>query len=740
MSPFAPSGKTGGKTTSRNPGSAASTGGAGSQSGGDSAGNDSGGGTTGMSGPVPLLGPDLLGPRTIQVGYRADAAAAFSPAFASVTVTLQNQGAGPSEALTFALQDGSEFSLSTQTLPALAAASEASLQVVPHIAAGKGERVVSDTLLVTAGSATARIPIYATIGDPDLAASINFANDAWAIEATADLPRAPHPQLAGSAHPEYGYVYMGVPANLRQAASVDVLIALHGFNATLAATIPAKKYVQLAAYANRNAILIVPQGLYDQAADDFGALRQPGGVNALISEVLIVLNRAGLLDNPVLGRVAISSHSGGYSSLSDMLVNNGVAGGLSGVYLLDSLYGDVANYRAWVDTKNGAFVSSFQASSGDSVVGQSATLKSDLQSDGFTTLAEDGRPREEDLLQPIVFHTVHAAHDQIPDDYYALGEYWRYSGLAPRLSPMPILRRASLQGGTLHLQWFAEPSDDPRSFSVQISADGSTFSELQALSPEGVTLSADLPAAPTSFWVKLIASYDGLPDSLPSDTYFVSEGPAKTALVVDAFDRCLDQDMKQMSHDFAARLGADLPNLAVETCTNEWVERGECSLAGHALVVWVAGTSGEDNHSINANEAPLVAAYVSGGGKFLATGAELAYAMNLDGLQSFMSSTLGISAFTDSSGSSEAFGAGSLAAQPLFFFGQADTYAAPTPDTFTPKAGFAALLTYGTPQAPLAIAAIGNGQVVDVGFPLETITPAATRTAIVQALVNSLNP
>src|SRR6185436_10498261 len=158
------------------------------------------------------------------------------------------------------------------------------------------------------GTRTVEVPVYAVVGDASLPNDITFTQTRWGMQAMRGLPRAPWPQTAPEN--EYlAYVHMSVPHNLRKnARQMDALVALHGHNGNVEATVANKMYVQHAFYSNRNAVLIVPQGKYMVASDDFGQLRAQDGLKRLIEEVLIVLYRNDLITHPVLGRVAISSH------------------------------------------------------------------------------------------------------------------------------------------------------------------------------------------------------------------------------------------------------------------------------------------------------------------------------------------------------------------------------------------------------------------------------------------------
>src|SRR5205807_8328375 len=49
-----------------------------------------------------------------------------------------------------------------------------------------------------------------------------------------------------------------------------------------------------------------------------------------------------------LGRIVLSSHSGGYLAVADILAVGGLTERISQVVLLDSLYGNVAQYEDWL--------------------------------------------------------------------------------------------------------------------------------------------------------------------------------------------------------------------------------------------------------------------------------------------------------------------------------------------------------------------------------------------------------
>lgn len=99
-----------------------------------------------------------------------------------------------------------------------------------------------------------------------------------------------------------------------------------------------------------NAALVAVERAAEQQSSSPGRLVEPGLLRAMVLELLphvgALAGRAyGEAD---LGRVVLSSHSGGYAAVAMALDRGGLADHVSQVILLDSLYGNTAEYDAWV--------------------------------------------------------------------------------------------------------------------------------------------------------------------------------------------------------------------------------------------------------------------------------------------------------------------------------------------------------------------------------------------------------
>jgi hypothetical protein len=142
---------------------------------------------------------------------------------------------------------------------------------------------------------------------------------------------------------------------------VDVIVYVHGFyncisnviansNSACSAHGPTRNAYALAAQldaSGRNVALLLPEVAYDQASSDPGALGQDGAFATLFGEALATLPDGALTTNDV-GNLIVASHSGGYRVAADVAQRGGVTVGE--IWLLDSLYGNTADFDAWMQS------------------------------------------------------------------------------------------------------------------------------------------------------------------------------------------------------------------------------------------------------------------------------------------------------------------------------------------------------------------------------------------------------
>lgn len=291
--------------------------------------------------------------------------------------------------------------------------------------------------------------------------------------------------------------------------------------------------------------------------------------------------------------------------------------------------------------------------------------------------------------------------------------------------------------------------------------------------PGGATLSYTIPAAqldpavPTYF--RLVSTNAG-GFSVPSVVVGTKRNPAGAAqiLVVNGFDRLQrTQDPKQTapisgpgtsstfdrvrprysnSFDYVVQAGQAIgafsnPDIGFDSAQNESVVNGQVNLSSYAAVIWLSGEESTADDTFNATEQALVTAYVNGGGKFFASGAEIGWDLVAQGGgASFFNNTLHAGYVSDDAGVYGVIGAaGSIFAGLSFSFDNGSQfYDVDFADVLSASAGSTVAMTYSGGSSGAATQwAGGSGQkVVTMGFPFETITTAANRNAVMSAVLN----
>jgi len=172
------------------------------------------------------------------------------------------------------------------------------------------------------------------------------------LDAGAFPPTAAHPSAL---------VY--VPSGFDPTPPLAVVVFLHGFDNCVDNVVrdagascdpnggtPVRAAYALAAQleaAGRNALLLVPEIDFDVATGNPGTLGASGGFRALLDETLRDLAPVlGARTSADVGELVVASHSGGYQAAAGIAARGGVP--VDELYLLDSLYGDFADFDAWV--------------------------------------------------------------------------------------------------------------------------------------------------------------------------------------------------------------------------------------------------------------------------------------------------------------------------------------------------------------------------------------------------------
>ena len=285
-----------------------------------------------------------------------------------------------------------------------------------------------------------------------------------------------------------------------------------------------------------------------------------------------------------------------------------------------------------------------------------------------------------------------------------------------------------------------------------------------------VTLTGLDPRLPYQFRV---AATNAGGESSPSELVTVLPAAgARQVLVVNGFDRVDKSQNFKLTYltngtttervwarygnarDAAATVQAAIhaarPGTRVDSASNEAVIRGAVSLAAYDAVIWILGTESTLDRTFDATEQTLVEQFVAGGGHLFVSGAEVGF--DLDGQdngRSFFRTTLGATYAADDAGTYQVAAptGGIFAGVAGFGFSNGSsftgldgqTYNVAYPDVLAAGSGSAVALAYsggsGGAAAIQRAGTGGRGNVLVAGFPFETITQQAARTAVIDRVL-----
>ena len=348
---------------------------------------------------------------------------------------------------------------------------------------------------------------------------------------------------------------------------------------------------------------------------------------------------------------------------------------------------------------------------------------------------------------------------------------------APALNFLPEpptnLRAIAGTNGQISLAWTAPVtsggSQSPTNYTLYRSTNGFGFGNPVLLGNVTSWTVTNLPTG-TDFYFRVTASNAG-GESMPSETIgcrAATSNNAPRVLVVNAFDR-LDRSANlrhnltaqnwdppgnsgsiervfgrwNNSFDYVVPHGKSIAasGWAFDSCQNEAVANNQVLLGTYAIVIWACGNESTGDETFNATEQTKITAYLASSGALFVSGSDVAYDLDRPsgptaGDRSFLHNQLHATYGTDDSTSYTAAvtGGGIFAARASAAFdnGNSGIYWVKTPDVILPTGGgTASALNYsGGTGGTAAIqydGAVGNGRVVYLGFPFETITSATRR-------------
>jgi hypothetical protein len=223
----------------------------------------------------------------------------------------------------------------------------------------------------------------------------------------------------------------------------------------------------------------------------------------------------------------------------------------------------------------------------------------------------------------------------------------------------------------------------------------------------------------------------------------------KSILIVNGFDR-LDRSLDPVqfgaqrarprqsnSLDYAVQIAAGIkansPEAEISSSSNEAVISGDILLGDYDAVVWILGEESSADSTFDSTEQGLVTSYLQAGGKLLVSGSETGWDLdNLNNGRTFYNDQLRADYVSDDAGTYDVQGnVGSIFEGLQFSFDSGQQfYNVDFPDVISATGGSVAAMTYsggsgGT--AGIQYDSGGSTKVVNLAFPIETITDAGIR-------------
>jgi hypothetical protein len=340
--------------------------------------------------------------------------------------------------------------------------------------------------------------------------------------------------------------------------------------------------------------------------------------------------------------------------------------------------------------------------------------------------------------------------------------------------PVTGVHAESNASGSVTISWVPPTSNSyaggaPTGYRIYASVDGYGFdggTVVAGGATNTVTLTGYDPN--TMYYFKVAATNVG-GESAGSDVMAVlPSGGAKRVLIVNGFDRLnrsLDprqtpvagttvdrvRPRESNSRDYAIQVATAIqsarPGFPVNSTSNEAVISGAVNLANYQVVVWILGEESTTDDTFNATEQSLVTSFLTGGGKLFVSGAEIGYELEAQGGgASFYNNTLKTDYVADAGGSYTASGTSGSIFQGISLTFDDGTlfYDVDFPDRIAAIGGSAVAMNYTAPGsggAAIQYVHPSNGsRVVNFGFPFETITTAANRTAVMDRVLDFFYP
>jgi hypothetical protein len=673
---------------------------------------------------------DLVLPNTLALPYVDAGAGGTMAAFQVVNLGERvAEGPGGSE-LSWSLDGDDSLSLVEAPSRVEPGAEET---VVLAFAGADDETIASATLSVEVGNDNPSAAVFAVAGDSALPAgqweTVELpGGHGCGRGLTIELPTAPFP------HPSASYtddrVRIFVPDDLRDVGLQDLVVHFHGHSTDLDETLADHRYEQHMCASGTNGVLVVPQGPVQTASSNFGKLMDPGGLAALVQQVMVVLYREGSIVSPQLGELVLTAHSGGYVAVAtnlDPAVNELP---VSQVHLYDAIYALESSFVGYVEA-GGVLRSNYTPFGG--TVDNNQQVIATLEQAGVPVVTEPTQRALRD--EPVIIYAADTTHTGATRIDGAFGEQLRFALPHHRRGPRVELREAWVADGVAEVRWFSPHDTQLTGFAVLTSEGGGWTVAAEVSANED---HATFPFSGAAR-VRVVPQLADLAQEevLGSDVYRLAEQPQ--TLVVDGFDRLIDGSYGGLTHDFSALVGEAAG--AVATVSNEALTEDGFDLTPWPRTIWLLGDESTADHSLTALEQQVVSDYLAAGGTLIMSGSEVAF--ELDGSNAgaaLLLDVFGATYVADDSDSHGAIGTGALMSLGgISFAGPGAPYDEDYPDVLAGGDAGELLLLYENDNGDGAAVGIAS-QAALVGFPLELIDGEDDRAASIGALLEFVSP
>lgn len=237
--------------------------------------------------------------------------------------------------------------------------------------------------------------------------------------------------FSAAEHYSNSTVALFIPKGFRAHRKIDFVVHFHGWGNNATNALSKYKLIEQFAAADRNAILIVPQGPFN-ASDSFGGkLEDADGFKRFMAEAVQTLRNNGVIDKGEPGRIILSGHSGGYEVISAILAHGGLSDQVREVWLFDALYAKTERFALWFDHYPGRFIDLYTEHGGTKE--ETEALMAALSGNGIPFYkANETEADNVDLRKAhLIFLFSELPHDEVMQHRITFQRFLETSCLAP---------------------------------------------------------------------------------------------------------------------------------------------------------------------------------------------------------------------------------------------------------------------------------------------------------------------